>query len=89
MVCRAARSGLFLVNLHAPNIFPTVDSAKVLGRYASSFARAEFTFDDSLGGPQGWIKADVTSQRDTLFHAGAFGVVARNGSIDPLQGAPG
>ncbi len=84
MVCGVARPGLFPANLYAPSILPTVDSAGDFGRYASSFVRAEFIFDDgwTRSPSQGCIQAE-------LFHVDSFDVLARNGSIEPLQGVPG
>ncbi len=52
-----------------------------------SFTLAEFTFDDSFGGPdpQGWIAVDISSPADTFFHVDNF--AGLSGGYTPLEGS--
>lgn len=52
-----------------------------------SFTLAEFTFDDSFGGPdpQGWIAVDISSPADTFFHVDNF--AGLSGGYIPLEGS--
>ena len=60
-----------------PTLAPVVTDSVILGN---------FTFDDSLGGPdpQGWVTIDRTAQADTFFHIDDFQGLSP--AYQPIQG---